>query len=139
MGLLQPTEIVITFEVIKQHSHSSARLGRLATPHGEITTPAFMPVGTQATVKALSPEDIIQCGSDIILGNTYHRGRCKAPGPTMDAVRVIQSSPSMQEKCGKYCSQANRCKEIADRWHGAAHIAVPQHICSRTIFVLLAP
>lgn len=63
---------MIKFEVIKQHSHSQARLGRLITPHGEIRTPAFMPVGTQATVKALSPEDIVQCGSDIILGNTYH-------------------------------------------------------------------
>ena len=42
------------------------------TPHGEIRTPAFMPVGTQGTVKALSPEDVIQSGSDIILGNTYH-------------------------------------------------------------------
>ena len=63
---------MIKFQVIKQHSHSAARLGRLITPHGEIETPAFMPVGTQGTVKALSPEDIIQCGSEIILGNTYH-------------------------------------------------------------------
>jgi|TARA_Y100000294_G_scaffold39735_1_gene35877 queuine tRNA-ribosyltransferase len=63
---------VIKFEVIKQHSHSSARLGRLVTPRGEIQTPAFMPVGTQATVKALSPEELEQCGAEIILGNTYH-------------------------------------------------------------------
>ena len=72
MGSRQPNRIVIKFEVTKQHSHSPARLGCLTTPHGEIQTPAFMPVGTQATVKALSPEDIVQCGSDIILGNTYH-------------------------------------------------------------------
>ena len=63
---------MIEFQVIKQHSHSAARLGRILTPHGEIETPVFMPVGTQGTVKALSPEDIIQCGSGIILGNTYH-------------------------------------------------------------------
>ena len=63
---------MIEFQVIKQHSHSAARLGRLLTPHGEIETPVFMPVGTQGTVKALSPEDVIQCGSNIILGNTYH-------------------------------------------------------------------
>jgi len=63
---------VIEFQVIKQHSHSAARLGRLLTPHGEIETPVFMPVGTQGTVKALSPEDVTQCGSNIILGNTYH-------------------------------------------------------------------
>ena len=72
MGSRQPNRIVIKFEVTKQHSHSPARLGCITTPHGEIQTPAFMPVGTQATVKALSPEDIVQCGSDIILGNTYH-------------------------------------------------------------------
>ena len=63
---------MIKFEVIKQHSHSSARLGRLVTPRGEIQTPAFMPVGTQATVKSLSPEELEQCGAEIILGNTYH-------------------------------------------------------------------
>ena len=63
---------MIKFETIKQHSHSSARLGRLVTPRGEIQTPAFMPVGTQATVKALSPEELEQCGAEIILGNTYH-------------------------------------------------------------------
>ncbi len=60
------------FEILKQHSHSSARLGRLTTPRGEIETPAFMPVGTQATVKSLSPEDLEECGAQIILGNTYH-------------------------------------------------------------------
>jgi queuine tRNA-ribosyltransferase len=63
---------VFKFEVIKKHRHSSARLGVVTTPHGTIDTPAFMPVGTQATVKALSPEDLIECGSQIILGNTYH-------------------------------------------------------------------
>jgi queuine tRNA-ribosyltransferase len=63
---------VIKFETIKQHRHSSARLGRLVTPRGEIQTPTFMPVGTQATVKALSPEELEQCGAEIILGNTYH-------------------------------------------------------------------
>jgi queuine tRNA-ribosyltransferase len=60
------------FEVLKQHSHSACRLGRVTTPHGIIDTPAFMPVGTQATVKALSTEDLESCGAQIILGNTYH-------------------------------------------------------------------
>ena len=49
-----------------------ARAGRLITPHGEITTPAFMPVGTQGTVKALDPADLRSAGAGIILGNTYH-------------------------------------------------------------------
>jgi queuine tRNA-ribosyltransferase len=49
-----------------------ARLGRLDTPHGVIDTPQFMPVGTQATVKALTPGDLRRAGAQVILGNTYH-------------------------------------------------------------------
>ena len=49
-----------------------ARLGEIATPHGVIRTPAFMPVGTVATVKALYPEQVKKSGADILLGNTYH-------------------------------------------------------------------
>jgi queuine tRNA-ribosyltransferase len=49
-----------------------ARLGRIITPHGAVDTPQFMPVGTQATVKALTPADLRTAGAQIILGNTYH-------------------------------------------------------------------
>ena len=49
-----------------------ARLGRLTTGHGTVETPAFMPVGTNATVKALDPDDLHEVGAQIILGNTYH-------------------------------------------------------------------
>jgi queuine tRNA-ribosyltransferase len=49
-----------------------ARLGRIATPHGEIDTPQFMPVGTQATVKSLTPGDLRTAGAQVLLGNTYH-------------------------------------------------------------------
>jgi queuine tRNA-ribosyltransferase len=49
-----------------------ARTGRIATPRGEIRTPAFMPVGTAATVKAMLPESVRATGADILLGNTYH-------------------------------------------------------------------
>ena len=49
-----------------------ARLGRIETPHGVVETPEFMPVGTQATVKALSPHDLRDAGTQMILGNTYH-------------------------------------------------------------------
>jgi len=51
---------------------SRARLGRLETPHGVIETPQFMPVGTNATVKALDPEDLREVGASIVLANTYH-------------------------------------------------------------------
>ena len=49
-----------------------ARLGRLELPHGVVDTPQFMPVGTNATVKALHPDDIAEVGATIILANTYH-------------------------------------------------------------------
>ncbi|MFO7802297.1 MAG: tRNA guanosine(34) transglycosylase Tgt, partial [Desulfovermiculus sp.] len=54
------------------HTHGSARRGQLTTAHGDIQTPAFMPVGTQASVKSLSPQDLREIGAQIILGNTYH-------------------------------------------------------------------
>ncbi len=58
-----------TIHVCKQ---SGARVGELTTPHGVIRTPVFMPVGTQATVKTLTPEEIKRADADIILANTYH-------------------------------------------------------------------
>ena len=53
-------------------SDGAARSGELSTPHGPVRTPAFMPVGTQATVKGLEPETVRATGADILLGNTYH-------------------------------------------------------------------
>ena len=50
----------------------AARLGRLTTPHGVVETPQFMPVGTQGTVKGLTPEMVRDAGATILLGNTYH-------------------------------------------------------------------
>ena len=50
----------------------AARRGEIVTPHGVVRTPAFMPVGTQATVKGLTPETVRETGADILLGNTYH-------------------------------------------------------------------
>ncbi|MGQ9599716.1 MAG: tRNA guanosine(34) transglycosylase Tgt [Anaerolineae bacterium] len=62
----------MAFSVLYTDSDSQARLGRLTTPHGEIATPAFAPVGTQATVKALDPRDLSELGAELILANTYH-------------------------------------------------------------------
>jgi len=60
------------FQVTAKDSQTSARNGVLKLPHGSIQTPCYMPVGTQASVKALSPEDVLDCGSEILLANTYH-------------------------------------------------------------------
>jgi queuine tRNA-ribosyltransferase len=60
------------FELLASDQHSEARRGRLKTAHGVIDTPAFMPVGTQGSVKGVSPRELRELNAQIILGNTYH-------------------------------------------------------------------
>lgn len=70
-----------TFELLKNDTSSQARLGILHTQHGPVETPVFMPVGTQATVKTMTPAELQQTGFQIILGNTYHLNL--RPGPDL--------------------------------------------------------
>lgn len=77
------TRLAIRFELVHVCRQSGARLGRLHTPHGVIDTPVFMPVGTLATVKAMTPEELKALGAQIVLSNTYHL--YLRPGP--DIVR----------------------------------------------------
>src|SRR3954465_1035458 len=60
------------FELLKKDATSKARIGRLTTAHGVVDTPVFMSVGTQGSVKALDPRELVEMGTQIILGNTYH-------------------------------------------------------------------
>lgn len=60
------------FELLKTSTDSKARLGKIITDHGEIETPIFMPVGTRATVKTMTPEELKELNAQIILSNTYH-------------------------------------------------------------------
>jgi queuine tRNA-ribosyltransferase len=62
----------MSFELLKTDASSRARRGRLTTRHGIVETPIFMPVGTQGTVKAMTPDELSSVGAQIILGNTYH-------------------------------------------------------------------
>lgn len=64
--------MVAQFEVLYNSQESKARLGRLQLTHGVVETPVFMPVGTQATVKSMTPEELKRIGAEIILSNTYH-------------------------------------------------------------------
>ena len=73
----------ITYELIKQDETTGARAGIIHTPHGSFPTPIFMPVGTQATVKGVSPEELKDLGAGIILSNTYHL----FPRPGMELVK----------------------------------------------------
>lgn len=72
------------FTVLKTDTATRARLGRLVTPHGVVDTPAYMPVGTQGSVKALDPRELLEMGTQIILGNTYHLNI----RPGMDIIRA---------------------------------------------------
>ncbi len=60
------------FEILKKSKRSKARVGKLYTEHGVVNTPVFMPVGTQGTVKTMSPRNLVEVGAEIILSNTYH-------------------------------------------------------------------
>lgn len=71
------------YRLIAQDPETGARAGEFVTPHGVIPTPVFMPVGTQATVKAMSPDELKRIGAKIILSNTYHL--FLRPGPDLIA------------------------------------------------------
>jgi queuine tRNA-ribosyltransferase len=60
------------FEYELKGESGAARAGRLTLPHGTVETPAFMPVGTMATVKTATPDELVDLGAEIILSNTYH-------------------------------------------------------------------
>lgn len=63
---------LVTFKILKKDNKSKARSGVISTPHGDIETPIFVPVGTQGTVKAVSPRDLKEMGAEVVLANTYH-------------------------------------------------------------------
>src|SRR5688572_30737058 len=67
-----PADAPLAFDVIKTDTSTRARLGRVTTRHGSFDTPAFMPVGTQGTIKGVLPDHVAATGSQIILANTYH-------------------------------------------------------------------
>ena len=64
--------MALDFTLDAQDTETHARAGRISTVHGEVLTPAFMPVGTQAAVKTLTPDEVAAAGADILLANTYH-------------------------------------------------------------------
>ncbi len=79
LGTLAPTPLLekaamtaFSFEIVAEDPHSAARAGLLHTPHGDIPTPVYMPVGTRAAVKTVTPDELRAAGATIILGNTYH-------------------------------------------------------------------
>src|ERR1700729_2431276 len=66
------TPMALRFDLLATDSSTAARCGRITTRHGSFDTPAVMPVGTQGSIKGLSPEQVADTGSQCILANTYH-------------------------------------------------------------------
>jgi queuine tRNA-ribosyltransferase len=117
-------------EIVKTHSLSKARVTRISTPHGAFMTPAFMPVGTRAGVNNMTPKELLEAGSQIILGgNTYHM-LC-APG-----MQVIQEAvgmhrfmgwhgPMLTDSGGFQVFSLSKNKEICSIDEEGAHFKLP--------------
>src|SRR2546425_4025393 len=93
------------FELIATDSSSKARRGRLTTAHGLIETPAFIPVGTQGTVKAVSPRELRELNEQIILGNTYHL----FVRPGLDVIRHFGGLHSFMNWDGPILTDSGGC------------------------------
>ena len=70
--IMEQKKHAVTYELLHEDKQTGARRGVIHTPHGDIQTPVFMPVGTQATVKSMTPEELKEINAQIILSNTYH-------------------------------------------------------------------
>lgn len=117
-------------EVLYRHTHTNARVTRVTTPHGEFITPVFMPVGTRAGVNNMTPVELKEAGSQIILGgNTYHM-LC-APG--MDVIRQAGGmhpfmgwdGPMLTDSGGFQVFSLSKNKEICTIDEEGAHFTLP--------------
>ena len=79
----------VSYELIHVCARSGARAGILHTPHGDIETPVYMPVGTQAVVKAMTSREMAEIGAQIVLANTYHLAL--RPGPEVVAAAIADA------------------------------------------------
>ncbi len=126
------------FKFHLKKTHKKARTGVIKTAHGDIRTPAFMPVGTRGTVKAMLPESVRQTGSDIVLGNTYHlmlkpgadrieklgglRKFMNWPGP------VLTDSGGFQVmSLSSFCKISERGVQFNSHIDGSKHMLTPEY------------
>ena len=127
------------FEVIDKSNETGARLGRIHTPHGCIETPAFIPVGTQATVKSLTPEELCRLDVQIMLANTYHlylRPGHDVIGKLRGLHRFMHwDGPILTDSGGYQVFSLSRLREISDRGvtfqshiDGSRHLLTPEKV-----------
>ena len=122
------------FELLSKDPSSRARLGRLHTAHGVVETPVFMPVGTQASVKALDNRELLEMGTQILLGNTYHL----SIRPGMDIIRqagglhrfMNWSGPILTDSGGFQVFSLGKIRKIRD--HG---VEFRSHLDGSPIFL----
>jgi queuine tRNA-ribosyltransferase len=131
--------MTFSFDLLSQDKNSHARAGMIHTSHGDIPTPVFAPVGTQATVKTLTPADLQELGATLILSNTYHL--YLRPGPDLIADfgglhRFMQwDSPILTDSGGFQVFSLESLRKIDEegvtfRSHldGSQHRFTPEHI-----------
>jgi queuine tRNA-ribosyltransferase len=127
------------FEIIKKDNLSQARLGSVETDHGSFTTPAFLPVGTQGTVKSLTPEELSEIGVEAILGNTYHlylRPGHETIGRLGGLHRFIHwEKPILTDSGGFQIFSLGSLRKISEEgvtfqshWDGSSHFLTPEKV-----------
>ncbi len=124
--------MAIKYELLK--THGKARAGKITTPHGEVETPVFMPVGTQSTVKAITFEQLDSCGTEIVLANTYHL-YLRPGGDLIDKFGGLHGwtsykKPFLTDSGGfQIFSQGkiNKCKVTDEGAHFVDHIRGDKH------------
>src|SRR2546423_8244004 len=122
------------FELLATDQHSKARRGRLRTTHGVIDTPAFMPVGTQGSVKGVSPRELRELNAQILLGNTYHL----VVRPGLDAIRHLDGlhkfmswdGPILTDSGGYQIFSLAKLRKITDEG-----VEFQNHIDGATAFI----
>ena len=112
------------FIVLQKDKKSHARLGELRTPHGIIKTPTFVPVGTLASVKAITPHALKEMGAQIVLSNTYHLHL----RPGEDVVEKMGGLESREKKLSSVINQGNDLISLA---HPSFSIRQRRYQCFR--------
>ena len=102
------------FELLTTDTATAARRGRLRTRHGLVETPIFMPVGTQGSVKCMSPDELRELKAQIILGNTYHL----ITRPGLELIQATGSAPMATQVPTSSCNVTSLRVFLAMTWIG---------------------
>ena len=107
------SDYAVKYELLHVEKHTGARLGKITTPHGEVMTPMFMPVGTQATVKNVSPRELKEIKSQFILSNTYHLW--VRPGDEL--IADLKTIRAMQKEVNTYLEGLPKKQDVGGYSH----------------------